>query len=277
MSKLMVGVRATNNANAAKLGGGQGAHLAGSAPSVSSVAPRSGSISKQDSEQRPGHPEADEWPAPVITFGEPACAKTTHDGTRVDAGLVKAERPGTSAWSVIVAHHGERSRKVQTLAKAHRAAQNGQAPEPAGESRCGADPAPKLKAADDRGFAAHAIYGIARKWRGQAICPGERGAQQAQFGEIEMKTRLQKRKDREDGLTVGIVEETDDPEYGDKQPAIGRSWGGLRLDERNTASRLARDFPQHESRKGEGLSTEKHNLVKISRAWFQISIWISLF
>jgi hypothetical protein len=37
-----------------------------------------------------------------------------------------------------------------------------------------------------------------------------------------MEARLQKRKNGEDGLAVGIVEEAYDPEDGDKQPAIGR-------------------------------------------------------
>jgi hypothetical protein len=88
---------------------------------------------------------------------------------------------------------------------------------------------------------------------------------------------LQEREDGEEGLTVGIVEEAYDPEDGDKQPAIGGRWGGLRLDEGNTASRLARHFPQHESRKRAGLSTGKARFDEFAKFQFQISMSVSLF
>jgi hypothetical protein len=92
-----------------------------------------------------------------------------------------------------------------------------------------------------------------------------------------MKARLQERKDGKDGLTVGIVEEAHDPEDCDKLPAIGGRWGGLRSDEGNTASRVARHFPQHESRKGVGLSTDKARFDESAKFQFQISMSVSLF
>ena len=146
---------------------------------------------QQDSEQRPGCSEAEEWPAPVVAFCKPARKKTTHNGARVDAGLVKAERAGTRAWPVIVAHHGERSRKVEAFAEPHDAAQNGQAPEPACKGRCGADPTPEFKAAEDRGF------GHSRP---------RHSPQMAQPGRMPRQTRSPAgpvRRDRDEGATAG--------------------------------------------------------------------------
>ena len=82
------------------------------------------------------------------------------------------------------------------------------------------DEAPEQTAAENKVLAAKPIADKAGQGRAAGIHPHEGGADQAEFHLVETEFLFEFRKDRENGLAIRVVEETDEPEHGDDAPFV---------------------------------------------------------
>ena len=162
----------------------------------------------------------DEGEPPAVVLSDQPGEEPAADGADVDAGLVDAHRARARPAVVIVADQRHRRRVVERLAEALGGAPEEQMLEiPRGDGG-DADRAPRVESAEDRALAAHAIDHHAGDRRGEAIDPGERRSEQPELHRRQPHLLLEQREDREDGLSVGVVEERDTPQHGDDPPFV---------------------------------------------------------